>query len=295
MAKKPKPKPKQNALSPAARAEAQQKRDAQQNARSFIPTRVPERPPPGSYDPALDAAEGQTQTGFSDLLDDAAKKRTRGLGDYGLSRGDLTRQRDERLADVGRSRTRGEEDFASRLGGLQRQFRILGDNQRQAANARGVSQGGTLAASAAKRAENEAYDRQPLDVARTRLGEDLDQDVTRTGEAHDRGVGALDLNYQRTFGPGQDMDVALARAARDTGQFSIDTGRSRNFQAMQNNYDPLADKPRNEFTTYGAGGERLDYRTLGGGRVRVPSGQTLRVPKGRKGASVVRRNQNLYG
>jgi hypothetical protein len=75
--------------------------------------------------------------------------------------------------DVRQGAGRTIEDFNSQLTNMIRNFGILGNNQLQTAASQGVADRGTLAAGDAKRAENLAIARQPIDTGIARTQEDL--------------------------------------------------------------------------------------------------------------------------
>jgi hypothetical protein len=77
---------------------------------------------------------------------------------------------------------------------LTRQYGQLGRNQLQGANQAGVIRGGALLQSAAKRAENQAIDRQPLDTNFQRFLADNAQQAQRTQQDYEtHGGGAAGL------------------------------------------------------------------------------------------------------
>lgn len=147
--------------------------------------------PWGSYDPAIDAQRRAAERGLDDLLEDrktadlwAKTDLATQLGDIKRGRfrtvNDLRRQRRRetqklglRRFDLNRDSRRTRQDFGSRRAGIDRQFRTLAGTQMEARNAAGTLQGGTAAAAAAKRAENQAFALKPIDVAEGRMEQDL--------------------------------------------------------------------------------------------------------------------------
>lgn len=270
-------------------------------------------PPPAYYDPAIDSQERASRRGLAQLLADIALERARGESDLGLARGDLTRERDEALADLLRdyqrqgtqfdwqrqdldrgynrslfdldrdygrgmedsqlSESRLREDYGTALEGLQRQYGLLAGRQAQLASAAGVGSGGVFAAAAQRRAENQAWDRRPIDTSfdrgladlmtdRSRLTEDygttrgrltedyqtgvdrmgtqrswLDQDYQqasqRARDAAERGLGQLNLAWDRQV---QDWGRQEQRAQDEQRFFSRDADQARWWQARQAGY-----------------------------------------------------------
>lgn len=247
---------------------------------------IPLRPPPGTYDPALDAQERAANRGYGDLQADTIRLGGRAATDYELGKGDIVRNwqegvedlgrygerarvgygeqrsdiergRDRGLADLLMARTRGEEDYGLATTELGRQFRVLGNNQGQAARAAGVAQGGALAQAMGKRRVNQAREQGGLDLAnrrfmeendlsRNRLTEDSETSLGRLGAregwlgedeatgwerlsgAATRGLGALGLGFERGE---EDRTTALERAGRENVQFGRDIGAQRWYES----------------------------------------------------------------
>lgn len=226
-------------------------------ARPRARARGPLRPPPGLYDPALDAAEGAAQRGYDDLLEDTNRDFGEGYAggrfgrDYALGREDIERGRTRGLEDLGLQRadlmrglTRGREDYSRQVGLLRRDYRRLGRRQAEAARSQGVLSGGLAARAAAIRAGNMATDQQPLDTSIARLGEDttlglqaVDRAQSRLGEDTDLGLGRLGLGYTRAI---EDSQLGVRRAGRENEQFKLDTNAGRVFAATQAGWDPPA-------------------------------------------------------
>jgi hypothetical protein len=157
------------------------------------------RPPFMSYDPSLEAQRRATQRGLGDLRKDTKRgihrarkdfrlqrkdtlvSKRRGLQDFAtqLERG-LQNLRFERQ-DINLKAARGMEDFGLRLQNLTRSYATLGQNQTQAANASGVYDAGTAAASAARRASNFRVEKQPIKIGEQRLQEDQITSLKRLG------------------------------------------------------------------------------------------------------------------
>lgn len=215
-------------------------------------------PPPGTYDPAIDAQVGQAGRGLGDLLSDYVRDygepgtalggrsgEDYGLGKANVQRGldqgleDITRMSGRSLADLLQARTRGGEDYAQNIAGLQRGFAQLGAAQGQTARAAGVQRGGALAQALAKRTENEAIARAPIDTgfarfnadsgtAESRLSEDTIRSTSRLREGAATDFGALDRGLLRGT---EDAATQLARARRENTQFGLDANAARFYQA----------------------------------------------------------------
>lgn len=200
------------------------------------PAPVMTSPPPGSYDPAIDAQVGQSSRGLGDLLSDYV----RDYGEPGTALGgrageDFTPEREgiERssgrsLADLLSARSRAGEDHGTAIAGVRRSFAQLGAAQGQTARAAGVQRGGALAQALAKRQGNEAIARQPIDTGFARFNTDSTLAEGRLGE--DKGLALADL--QRGYLRGvDDAGTGLARAQRENSQFGLDANASRFYQA----------------------------------------------------------------
>jgi hypothetical protein len=78
---------------------------------------------------------------------------------------------------------RDTEDFSTKLREIGNQFRQLGHSQTEAANASGVLDSGTQAASQAARAQNQQRTEEPVHTAQKREGEDLATALRELGES----------------------------------------------------------------------------------------------------------------
>lgn len=236
---------------------------AQLVARPFKPYKPPPAPA-GSYDPVLDAQFGQAQRGLGDLRADTETANTRDTVDYGLGRDaiDLSQQR-------------GTQDIDRNVQTLQRSYMQLGRRQNEGARHQGVVSGGLLLASAAKRAENQAIDMQPLDTARTRLGQD--SDLARGRLALDFAPPSADNPLGgRRF---QDRTTGLTRAEREGVNFGLDVNAQKMFQATGAGYVPPGRGenggiPKNEFIT--GTGDHYRQKRVNGFDIRFnPAGKVI--------------------
>jgi hypothetical protein len=202
-------------------------------------------PPTGSFDPALDAQRRAATRGLGDTVADIGTANTRDTVDYGLNRDDILRAQTRGLADLTTSRDRGYGDVDRQVSVLHRGFQTLAGQQRQQFQAHGLGYGGAALQAAAKRQANEAFDRQPLDVARRRIGEDFTRGSGRLNEDTGLQLGRLALDYAppdatnplggRRF---QDRATQLTRAQREDTAFGLDTGAEKIFQATQSGWVP---------------------------------------------------------
>jgi hypothetical protein len=238
---------------------------------------VPPPPPTGSYDPALDAQRRAASRGLQDTEADTGIANTRDTVDYGLNRDDVLRAQTRGLEDLTTSRDRGYGDVDRQVAVLQRGYQTLAGNQRQQFQAHGLAYGGAALQAAAKRQANEAFDQQPLDVARARIGEDFTRQSARLGEDAGLQLGRLALDYAppdaanplggRRF---QDRTTALTRAQREDAAFGLDIGQEKVFQATQGGWVPPEPpkRPRGRFPqgTRGRPGRRPNTM-VGSGRL----------------------------
>lgn len=170
------------------------------------PTAPPAPPPSGYYDPALPAQLGQSQRGLFDLRQDTELGDARAAQDYTFG-----------MEGLGTQRDRGYQDVDRQVSVLQRGYQQLARRQSEGNRVAGVMSPGMLAKQMQIRAANEAFERQPLDVARTRIGED-----------YNTGAGRLGVDYARG---GFDRGTALTRAEREGSQFGLDIGEQMRYQA----------------------------------------------------------------
>ena len=196
----------------------------------------PTSPPPGSYDPAIDAQVGQTNRGLGDYLSDHIRdfgEPGTALGgrtgeDYTLGKAGIERGAGRSLVDLLTGRTRAQEDYGQSIAGLDRSFAQQGAAQTQTARAAGVQRGGALAQAMAKRNENKAIARQPIDTGFARFNQDSSQAETRLNEDKGLALGDLDRGFLRGT---DDAGIALARAQRENTQFGLDANAQRFYQA----------------------------------------------------------------
>jgi hypothetical protein len=180
--------------------------------KGFIPYVAP-KPPTGSYDPALDAQQRASQRGLGDVRMDTATANTRSLNDWTFA-----------SEGIARDEQRGNQDLDWQVNLLNRSYQQLARRQGEGARAAGVLSGGIALQAAAKRAENLAVDRTPLDVNRARLTEDAGLARTQLKTDYDRGV--------------EDRTTGLGRAEREGTMFGLDVDEQKAFQATQYGWDP---------------------------------------------------------
>lgn len=166
--------------------------------------------------------------------------------DFGRNSQDLTTGYDRSIADIGTARGYEGEDYSASLAALQRSYDRLGSRQMETANQAGVLQGGAVLQAAAKRAANQAFDRQPIDVnhqravtgfdtSQQRLTADYGTNAARLGE--DRGVAAGNLALGYTRGT-TDLQTTLRRAGRENTAFGLDINAQKSYQAAQGGWTP---------------------------------------------------------
>lgn len=218
---------------------------AKKNPGTSVNYIAPTSPPPGSYDPTLDASYDSADRGFRYGLQDTGTADLRGAEDYGFNRDQIVRQRDQTLADMLTAHTREGQDYTTSIGNLQRGYERLGDSQAQNAQAAGVAGGGALAQALQKRTDNQAIDRAPIDTGHTRAQENYDLGVKRTNEGADLNLGRLSLlaapasEENPTGGRDwQDRHLTLARQGEELSNFGLDTNASRWYQATASGYSP---------------------------------------------------------
>lgn len=284
--------------------------------KGFTPFVAPTEPPPGTYDPSIDAQVRATGRGYEDLSADTGIQNSRAQDDFLLQQGELQRQLDRALADAGTARTRGHEDFSTLLSqigvgraregqnyganvaDLQRAYDIRGGQQAEAATAAGVASGGALQQALEKRLANQAHDRAPMDISHQRAGEDFTQQQTQAQTQENRSVadyqqlvgadgkgGRLNEDFQSQLGQlglgltrgNEDRANALTRAGRENDQFGLDATAQKWYQSSQAGYDP-PQRPVNEHTDPRTGQVFQLVRTSHGLRRLLPTGRLVQRP-----------------
>lgn len=224
-------------------------------------------PPPGYYDPAIDASEQAAQRGFFDLGQDTQRDNLRDTVDYGLARDDVFRSRERGLTDLSTRRTQagqdfsrqrsyGQQDYSRNLAEIDRAYRIRAARQNEARRASGILSKGIAGLAASRNAENRQWDQQPLDTGYRRLVEGIDtaesrfNDEAGTAESRlredtDLGLGRLALESAppdagNPFGGRrfQDRTTALSRAGRELTAFGLSSAAARAAQAGAAGWNP---------------------------------------------------------
>lgn len=215
-------------------------------------------PPPGTYDPGLEAQVRSSERGLLDLIEQEARSGKRETQDtrqarrllqrkIDQGRADLRRQRGYDIDDAGDAREqlstsfkrdledlavaqqRGEEDYRKALVGLQHKYATAAQRQGEASLRQGTAESGTDAASGAVRGANVAFDtaevdavrqRQVEDLARRegRLREDFGTSEEELGEGLDRQLDAYGIQGRRMGQEGRTQFNALKLAALRAGQ-----------------------------------------------------------------------------
>lgn len=213
---------------------------------AFAPFVAPSQPPAGLYDPSLDAEERAAERGYLDLQQDVEREQARRYSDFQTGLGNLERSFGDESAGLRQQIGYAEQDYGRAITELQREYQRLGGSQRQQQAAAGV-RGGAAAQAAAKRAENEAFDRAPLDTNIQRAKTETWENALRLTRDYNLAKQNLGLEYQRG---GEDFSTQLQRGGRELGFFKADTGEQRWFQAKQSGAD-LPTRPKNERSAYG--------------------------------------------
>lgn len=242
--KKPTTKKAETPLFDWGDGKAVHKISKEQHAENVRAKATPIAPPPGSYDPNLDATERGAKRGLSDLIDDTALGKRRLTADYDIGIGDIRTTHGRNLSDLLTARTRTGEDYGSNIATLQRNFQNLGTAQAGAQRKAGVSLGGAAEQAAAKRAANEAIQRAPIDTAYKRFTDDsalgekrLIADTGEGGTAEKR----LSIPYLRNW---DDLGTQQTRGEREGTEFGLDTAAARQFQASQLGIPVITQTPK---------------------------------------------------
>jgi hypothetical protein len=225
------------------------------SAPKFTAAPTDQPPPPGYYDPALDAQGRASDRGLAQMLQDLGKQGTRAEDQYTIDKGQINQGADWSLADLLRGSQREGADFTQSTGRLNqdhgtnladilRNYQRLGTSQAGAATAAGVGSGGTFAAAKAARdanqgldqtAENTQFGRAMTDAttAHTRFGEDNTTSVDRTNVSRNQQLG----DAGRLYGYGVvDRGDAAQRGSTENTFFNQDLGASKLYQAGQQGY-----------------------------------------------------------
>lgn len=202
---------------------------------------TPIKPPPGSYDPNLDAQERSAGRQLDYLTSDTetGELRAQSALDTGTSLADRGYQRS--LGDLLTARSRGEHDYGTNLNTLARNFENLGTAQAGAQRKAGAYSGsGAAIQAASKRAANEAIERAPIDEAFKRFNEDNALAQSRSLEDRDTQIGGLNQEYGARH---NDLGTALTRAQSENTFFGQDTAAARSFQSSALGYPVVTQAP----------------------------------------------------
>jgi hypothetical protein len=216
-----------------------------------------DRPPPGSYDPDLDAQQRAAQRGYANTVEDVGRAGERASSDFGLGESEIGRQYGENLSDLLKSRTQGTQDYQTNLQSIARSFSQLGNVQAQRGRQAGLS-GGFAAQAQRKRATNEAITRAPVDLGFQRFMEGSQLAEKRLGEAKQRETGQLGLGYSRG---NEDLSTTGQRAGTELNAYLQDIAAAR--QAQYGGPLPTVKLPGAKLTgnAYRAAAQRSRART----------------------------------
>lgn len=155
-------------------------------------------PPPGTFDPGLEAEVRAAERGLIDLIEktridghresadtrqarillerkvrqghaDLARRRGYAEQDAGTDRSRLQTSFERDLQDLATAKQQGEEDYQRKLTEVQQQYQTRAAVQQQASVAQGTNESGTEAASQSVRAANEAWDKGILNTQHGRF------------------------------------------------------------------------------------------------------------------------------
>lgn len=199
-------------------------------------------PPPGTFDPGLEAQVRQSERGLLDLIEESRRDQTRQRKDVGQKRRETKRglartiadtqrargyavedaQLAERslginfsrtLADLSAAKMRGEEDYQRVLSDVQHRYATQAQESTQGAVAAGGAERGTQAAAEAVRAANQKQDRDRLAVEHLRRIVDIGTSRIRAFQDRDTRLAAIQQ------GLGRELDrygIGERRARQDT-------------------------------------------------------------------------------
>lgn len=191
-------------------------------------TTFPVRPPPGKYDPSLDASVRASDRGYRDLQQDTSRNQGRLLSDYGIQTGQVDYRTNTALADAFLSGNRLMEDYGHSTADLNRGYQNQATQQNAAANAAGLLDGGYLAQALGARQVNQQREQGLLDQSRNRGIADLHTSADRAVYAGDQSKGALSLALSRG---NEDLATALSRGGREHTAYGLDSNAQRLWQA----------------------------------------------------------------
>jgi hypothetical protein len=234
----------------------------------------PSAPPPGFYDPALDAQGRASDRGLEQLLQDLGKGGTRAEDQRTIDKGQVNQTADWSLADLLTGKNREGEDYgtatgrlgedhATNLASILRNYSRLGQSQAGAAVSQGLLGGSTFAKAKAARDENQGLDttaentqfgRQGADLLsqHNRFGEDYTTQTGRVGTQRDQQLGDI----ERLFGYGVvDRADQGQRATNENTFFHQDLGGQRLYQAGQAGWTAPA-PPAQPFTVTASGAQQ---------------------------------------
>ena len=171
-------------------------------------------------DLGIDRARGHEDLGLQ--RQDLDIELGRGREDISFRRADSTTSFTRDLMDLAVARQRGGEDFDRAIADLTRNYGHLAERQADQIAAAGVQGGGATAQAERKRAANLAHDRQPVETAYRRHGEDLGRTETRRREDFGTEQSRFDTAESRL---GQDYGRGVARLDLSGGRLEQDFGR----------------------------------------------------------------------
>lgn len=211
------------------------------------------QPPFLTYDPGIEAQRRAAQRGLEDTTQNVKTEGHFAHTDLAQALRDLGTENARKRQDISLSAQRGErklgyqeqdvqtrgaranQDFGTQLANISRQFSQLGQRQTQSANAAGVLDAGTQAASAAARGQNQQLAEAPIHTAQARSQEDLAEALRRLGTAR----GELGEDTASSLGRlGEDTSRSRMLAKREAGRKGFELkrkeGRAKREGAISN-------------------------------------------------------------
>lgn len=202
------------------------------NGRPWTPYEAPP-PPPGSYDPALDAQQRAAERGYGYLKNDTATGLERAGEDFNTGWAGLQQGYDRGIADLGTQDTRSIEDYTRDSGWRQQDYST------------GVQ----------RRADDFGLDNryagEDFQLGNTRDTQDYTRSTGRLGEDHGIATGNLARNFQRLgaaqvgqaaqAGVSGGGTLAAAFKARQENQgleqSALDLSKNRGMEDIQTGFD----------------------------------------------------------
>lgn len=199
-------------------------------------------PPPGSFDPGLEAQIRASQRGLIDLIEQTHRESKRTGQDVRQGQRKLGREERRSVSDIGRergfatedaayaqgqlhtsfardieslaiARQRGEEDYQRTLVDMQHRYATTAAVQGERSLQQGTAEGGTTSATDAVRTANQAFDRGNVDTGHARSLFDLARSEDQARRDYGTQRGHIQTELERQLGQ---YDTAGTRLGQDT-------------------------------------------------------------------------------